>query len=166
MHISWEWHERLYVGAALPALHLSSRLDLSSHLLLSICCYVIRWYVAPFCILHGTFCFIIHDNPHDAYTSVHYTHAHACIDGTACIRLLQYYSSAHAILPIAYLHSYVHLYVARMHTYIHTCKHRQAQARTCNTTFLRIEFAARMSRTLAYFFRCLRLLIYRAQVLF
>ena len=42
----------------LPALHLSSRLDLSSHLLLSICCYVIRGYVAP-CILHGIFCFII-----------------------------------------------------------------------------------------------------------
>ena len=69
----------------LPALHLRSRLDLSSHLLLSICCYVIRGYVAPSCILHGIFYFIIHDNPHDAYTSAHYTHAHACIDETACM---------------------------------------------------------------------------------
>ena len=56
-------------------------LDLSSHLLLSICYYAIRGYVAPSCILHGIFCFIIHDNPHDAYTSVHTI----CIDGTACI---------------------------------------------------------------------------------
>ena len=43
---------------------------------------MIRGYVAPSCILHGIFCFIIHDNPHDAYTSAYYTHAHACIDAT------------------------------------------------------------------------------------
>ena len=125
---------------------LTCRLDLSSHLLLSICCYVIRGYVAPSCILHGIFCFIIHDNPRDAYTSAHYTHAHACIDETACIYR---YIALHCIiiyllilhtLPmrlLTYIHTFI-LSLARMHIYIDTCKHGHAQAHACNRTFLLI----------------------------
>ena len=105
---------------------------------LSRCCYVIRGYVAPSCILHGTFFFIIHDNPHDAYTSVHYTHAHACIDGTACIRHCIALLFTCSCYTTDCLLAFVRSSLARMHIYIHTCKHRHAQARTCNTTFLLI----------------------------
>ena len=108
----------------LPALHLSSRLDRSSHLLLSICCYVVRGYVAPSCILHGISCSIIHDNPHDAYLIRPYTtltHMHALAHA------LHYYLPAHAILLIAHLQSVRSTFISS--TYAHT--HTYMQERTC-----------------------------------
>ena len=55
---------------------------------LSICCYVVRGYVTPSCILHSISCSITHDNPHDACPSVpylHCTHAHACMHCIRCV---------------------------------------------------------------------------------
>ena len=64
---------------------LSSRLDLSR---LAFCCYVVREYVAPSCILHSISCSIIHDNPHDACPSVLTLHSRTCMHWIACMRSL------------------------------------------------------------------------------
>ena len=75
----------------------------------------------PSCILHGIFCFIIHDNPHDAYTSVHYTHAHAYIDGTACIRrcIIIYLRMLYYRL-LTCIHTFISSTYAHINTYMQT----------------------------------------------
>ena len=141
--------------------HASVNIKVSSHFLIAydscqhctsavaltypaICCclsaatYVIHGYVAPSCILHAIFRSIIHDNPHDTYTSVPYatlTHTHACIGGTTYAAALLFTCACYTTDCLL---AFVRSSLARMHIYIHTCRHRHAQAHTCNTTFLLI----------------------------
>ena len=88
-----------------------------------ICMYVYTYVGAAF---HGIFCFIIQDSPHDAYTSADYTHAHACIDETACIAHSPLHCIALLFTCSCYttdcLLAFVRSSLTRMHIYIHTCK--------------------------------------------
>ena len=111
------------------------RFDLSSHLLISICCYVVRGYVAPSCILHSISCSIIHDllslfvrgdraaptytmTPHDACPSVRTPPAltqRTCMHWIACMRYIVIY---YLHMLIAYLRACVHSSLERVHPYI------------------------------------------------
>ena len=91
---------------------------------------MIRGYVAPSCILHGIFCFIIHYNPHDAYTSAHYTHAHACIDAT---RQHAFTAALHCIIIYLLMLYYrlltcIRTFISSTYAHIHT--YMQAYTRT------------------------------------
>ena len=115
---------------------------------LSIFCYVVRGCVTP-SRLHSISCSIMHDILHDACPSDRTLHSRTSMH---CIRSMHSLSSLPDCLRTCF---------SRTDTHTHTHMHAYIHGHVQTIFFLMQSAAAWMSRLLAYYIRCLRLLIER-----